>query len=89
MLVLSRFQGESICIDLRPLIGMIAASPETLAKILASPLEISIVDIRGDKVRLGIEANRSIVVHREEIFSKINGELTQIAAAEAASRGEA
>jgi carbon storage regulator CsrA len=57
---------------------MIAASPETLASILASPLEITVVAVIGDKVRLGIEANRAIAVHREEIFSKIE-----------ASRGEA
>jgi sRNA-binding carbon storage regulator CsrA len=71
MLVLSRFRDESIRIDLRQLIPMISASPDTLASILSQPIEVMVVDIRSDKVRLGIECNRSIPVHREEVFSAI------------------
>ncbi len=32
---------------------------------------ITIVDIRGDKVRLGIEAPQDIPVHRQEVFDAI------------------
>lgn len=32
---------------------------------------ITIVDIRGDKVRLGIEAPKDMPVHREEVFQAI------------------
>lgn len=32
---------------------------------------ITIVDIRGDKVRLGIEAPREIPVHRQEVADRI------------------
>ncbi len=32
---------------------------------------VSIVDVRGDKVRLGFEANRDIIIHREEVFNKV------------------
>lgn len=35
---------------------------------------ITIVDIRGDKVRLGIEAPRETPVHREEIFNAIQAD---------------
>lgn len=35
---------------------------------------ITIVDIRGDKVRLGITAKRDIPVHREEVFLAIQAE---------------
>ena len=35
---------------------------------------ITIVDVRGDKVRLGIEAPRSVDVHRMEIYEKIKKE---------------
>ena len=37
-------------------------------------VEIKIVDIRGDKVRLGIVAPKEIAVHRKEIFDAIQRE---------------
>jgi len=35
---------------------------------------ITIVDIRGDKVRLGIEAPQEIPVHRQEVYEAIQRE---------------
>lgn len=35
---------------------------------------ITVVDIRGDKVRLGIQAPIDIPVHREEVFNAIQRE---------------
>ncbi|MEC8554750.1 MAG: carbon storage regulator CsrA [Planctomycetota bacterium] len=35
---------------------------------------ITIVDIRGDKVRLGIEAPQDIPVHRQEVYEAIRRE---------------
>jgi carbon storage regulator len=35
---------------------------------------ITIVDIRGDKVRLGIQAPSNVPVHREEIYDAIQRE---------------
>jgi len=35
---------------------------------------VTIVDIRGDKVRLGIEAPQSIPVHRQEVSDAIKRE---------------
>ena len=37
-------------------------------------IEISIVDIKGDTVRVGINAPRSVSVHRKEIFEAIREE---------------
>ena len=37
-------------------------------------IRIVVVDIRGDKVRIGIECDREISVHREEIFLAIKRE---------------
>jgi carbon storage regulator len=37
-------------------------------------VEITIVDVRGDKVRLGISAPRSIAVHRKEVYEAIQRE---------------
>ncbi len=40
-------------------------------------VEITIVDVRGDKVRLGITAPRQIPVHRKEIYEAIQREKAQ------------
>ena len=37
-------------------------------------ITITVLDIREDKVRLGIEAPRSVPVHREEVYELIRGE---------------
>ena len=37
-------------------------------------IEICIVDVRGDKVRLGITAPKDIPVHRKEIYEAIQRE---------------
>lgn len=37
-------------------------------------IKIAVVDIRGDKVRLGIDAPKSVTVHREEIYDAIQAE---------------
>jgi carbon storage regulator len=37
-------------------------------------IKITVVDIRGDKVRLGIEAPTEIPVHRQEVYDAIQRE---------------
>lgn len=58
---------------------------------IGDDVEITIVDVRGDKVRLGITAPKSIPVHRREIYDAIQREKAQKAEAEvhAAPAGEA
>ena len=34
-------------------------------------IEITVVEIRGDKVKLGIEAPESVAVHRREVYEAI------------------
>lgn len=41
---------------------------------IGDDVEITIVDIRGDKVRLGITAPRHIQVHRKEVYDAIKRE---------------
>jgi carbon storage regulator len=42
--------------------------------IIGDDIEITIVDVRGDKVRLGITAPREIPVHRREVYEAIQRE---------------
>ena len=42
--------------------------------IIGDDVEITIVDVRGDKVRLGINAPKKISVHRKEIYEIIQRE---------------
>jgi carbon storage regulator len=42
--------------------------------IVGDNVQITIVDIRGDKVRLGIQAPPHIPVHRKEVFDAIQRE---------------
>ena len=45
--------------------------------IIGDDIEIVIVDVRGDKVRLGINAPREVSVHRKEIYDAIQREKAQ------------
>ena len=42
--------------------------------IIGDDVEIIIVDVRGDKVRLGITAPKKISVHRKEVYEAIQRE---------------
>ena len=39
--------------------------------VINDDIRIVIVDIRGDKVRLGVEAPREVPVHRQEVYEAI------------------
>lgn len=40
--------------------------------VIAGDIRITIVDVRGDKVRIGIEAPGDVPVHREEVYQAIH-----------------
>jgi carbon storage regulator len=42
--------------------------------IVGDDIVITIVDIRGDKVRLGIQAPSDVPVHRQEVYDAIQRE---------------
>jgi carbon storage regulator len=43
---------------------------------IGDSIEITVVDIKGDKVRIGINAPREIQVHRKEVYDSIKRENT-------------
>ncbi|GAB3241742.1 carbon storage regulator CsrA [Kineosporia babensis] len=51
--------------------------------VIGDDVRVVVLDVRGDTVRLGIEAPRSIQVHRAEVYAEV-----QAANAAAASSGE-
>ena len=44
-------------------------SDETI--VIGDNIRVTIVEVRGDKVRIGIEAPRDVTVHRQEIYDAI------------------
>lgn len=63
MLVLSRKKNEAIVID-----------PTTCPRDELGRIVITVVEIRGDKVRYGIEAHRKVSVHRREVQEAVDRE---------------
>jgi carbon storage regulator len=58
--------------------------------IIGDDIVVTIVDIRGDKVRLGIDAPQDIPVHRQEVYEAIqreNRKASQVRPAEMRSLG--
>ena len=54
---------------------------------IGDDVEITIVDIKGDNVRIGISAPRSIPVHRKEVYLAIQQENLAAAQVDATSLG--
>jgi carbon storage regulator len=54
---------------------------------IGDEIELTVVDIRGDKVRIGIKAPARIAVHRKEVFDAIRAENEQAASFRAAELG--
>ena len=48
--------------------------------IIGDNIVVTIVDIRGDKVRLGIESPANVPVHRQEVYEAIQRENRKAAA---------
>jgi carbon storage regulator len=46
---------------------------------IGDDIELTVVDIRGDKVRIGIKAPSQVAVHRKEIYEAIKRENEQAA----------
>lgn len=45
--------------------------------VINDDITVVVVEIKGDKVRLGFEADKNIPIHRHEIWVALQRELTQ------------
>ncbi|WP_435007460.1 carbon storage regulator CsrA [Tundrisphaera lichenicola] len=43
--------------------------------IINDHIRVTVVEIRGDKVRLGIDAPKDVTVHRREVYEAIQSQL--------------
>lgn len=41
--------------------------------VLDNNIVLTVVEIKGDKVRIGIEAPKSVEIHRAEVFKRLYG----------------
>lgn len=39
--------------------------------VIGDKITVTVIEIRGDKVRLGVEAPRDVSVHRQEVYEAI------------------
>lgn len=46
--------------------------------VVGDELRITILDIRGDKIRIGVDAPRDVSVHREEVYNAIQREAARV-----------
>lgn len=44
------------------------------ALMIGNDIELSIIDIQGDQVRIGINAPKSVTIHRKEVYEEIRKE---------------
>ena len=63
MLILTRRIGESLKIG-------------QFEDVLEGPVTVTVLGVKGNQVRIGVEAQRNLRVDREEIRQRINGSST-------------
>ncbi len=44
------------------------------AVIIGDGIKVTVIDVRGDQIRLGIDAPRTVSVHREEVYEQVLAE---------------
>jgi len=57
--------------------------------VINDDVSVLVVEVRGDRVRLGIEAPKEVGVHRKEVYDAIHGSRAGKSAKQPPSRGEA
>ncbi|WP_282706885.1 carbon storage regulator CsrA [Natroniella acetigena] len=53
---------------------LILTRKEDEAIVVDDQIKVKVLEVKGGRVQLGIEAPRSIAIHREEVYHKIQAE---------------
>jgi len=69
-MILGRIQGST------PMLVLSRKNNESI--VINDDIVITVVEIRGDKVRLGIVAPKDVPVHRQEVYEAIHGIKAQV-----------
>lgn len=85
MLVLTRSKGETVEFFQK---GDVIIR-NGVRYVLDAPILVEVVDIRGAKIRLGIEALREIPIHRGEVANAMRREAAELAASSNAGGSDA
>ena len=54
--------------------------------VIGNEVVVRVIDVRGDQVRIGIDAPRDVQIHREEVFLELQRENESAATAAARTR---
>jgi carbon storage regulator len=52
---------------------LVLSSKKNESIVINNDITVTVVEIRGDKVRLGIVAPKEVPVHRQEVYDAIHG----------------
>jgi carbon storage regulator len=53
---------------------LILTRRQTETLVIGTEITVTVLAVKGNQVRIGVNAPRNVAVHREEIFEKIRGE---------------
>jgi carbon storage regulator len=71
-------RNQKFCIWFHPAqeeYAMLVLSRKRGERIVIGPnIELTVVDIRGNKVRLAVDAPRDVSIHRQEVYQRIQDE---------------
>ncbi len=69
-----RLTIEAVFVSTRTHAMLVLSRKKEESIMVGDDIKLTIIEIRGDKVRIGIEAPRDVTVHRKEIYEIVKRE---------------
>jgi carbon storage regulator len=66
--------GATRSLHLRGVAMLVLSRKKNESIIINDNITVTVIEIRGDKVRLGIEAPKEVTVHRREVYEAIQNQ---------------